>query len=342
MSKINRVAEGFIRNLISAGVTYQNEVIETVKKYNSDLAQVKKTAEQRYAVKQLISDDYGTMLNAKRQQEEEQRVMDRYKADYIKEKQTALAEQARIKIRKAQDDFQVTAHQTEKSLSEQLENSIFEPINTGFLRLAQTMNEFGVAPSRLELDCLLTLSEGNLTAVRCLDALLKRTGSNFSLSFKSPEDYSKDLDLIHALGTDDYFCCPLDYHHEMCEIFTGQKVYRDENHPLYKRGNVFGNTELIIQGQGFNSAMEKLETMIPSWGADIHYDAADTMSEQLEKEEQTLAEIEKREPDLKEYQSPTSVNEDSNAIALAKELGKQTAKGNRPITKNPDFQDYVK
>ena len=342
MSKINRVAEGFIRNLISAGTTYQNEIFEAVQKYNTDLAQVKRTAEQRYAVKEVVSDDYGVLLNAKKQQEEEKRVMDRYKADYINEKQANIAEQARQKIRSAQDGFQVTAHQTENALREQLEKSILEPINTGFLRLAQTMNEFGVAPSRLELDCLLTLSDGNLTAVRCIDSLLKKTNSGLSLSYKSPEEYSKDLDLIHDLGTDDYFCSPLNLHPQMCEIFKGQRVSRDDKSVTFKQNITFENTELMIRGRTFDSVMEKLENMIPSWGADIHYGAADTLSEQFEKEEQILAEIEKRETDLKDYQSPTSVNEDSNAIALAKELGKQTAKGNRPITKNPDFQDYVK
>ena len=178
----------------------------------------------------------------------------------------------------------------------------------------------------------MTLSEGNLTATRCLDSLLKKTNAPFSLTYKKPEDYVKDLDMIESLGTDDYFCSPLDLHSQMCEIFKGQKVSRDENSATFKRGITFENTEMIIRGRSFDSAMESLEGMISSWASDIHFDAADALSKEMEQGERTSAEIEGREPNLKEYESPVKVEEDEEGIALAKELGRQTAQANRPIT----------
>ena len=70
--------------------------------------------------------------------------------------------------------------------------------------------------------------------------------------------------------------------------------YQSENNPLYKRGNKFDNNELLVQGSSFNSAMEKLNEMIPSWTSEIHYEAVNSMSNTIEEEENKLAEIEKR------------------------------------------------
>ena len=332
MNQINRVAETLFRQLISAGTVYQTEIIDTVTKYKNDMNQVRRTADQRYAVKARTDSDFSVQRNLDTQRAEEERVMSRYKEDYINEKKSALTAGARERIRKAQDGFQVTARQTAKALRDQLEEAILAPINTGFLRLAETLQTFNVAPSRLELDALMTLSEGNLTATRCLDSLLKKTEAPFTLSYKTPDDYVKDLEMIESLGTDDYFCSPLDLHSEMCEIFRGQRVSRDENSATFKRGVTFENTEMLIRGRSFDSAMESLEGMVSSWASDIHYDASDTLSKEMEKEEEVAAEMEGREPELKDYESPVTVEEDSGAIALARELGRQTAKANTPVS----------
>ena len=335
MNQINRVAETMIRQLISAGSVYQTEILDTVNKYKSDMNQVKRTADQRYKVKDVIApNDYSLQQNIDRQREEEQRVMDRYKADYIQEKKSALTAGARERIRKAQDGFQVTARQTAKALREQLEEAILAPINTGFLRLAETLSTFGVAPSRLELDALMVLSEGNLTATRCLDSLLKKTNAPFSLTYKKPDDYVKDLEMIESLGSDDYFCSPLDLHHEMCEIFDGQRVSRDENSVIYKRNVCFENTEMMILGRSFDSAMESLEEMISSWACDIHYDAVNALSQEMEEDEKRVAEALDQEPNLPTYNSPTKVNEDNESLALAKELGQEKARENVSVTES--------
>lgn len=332
MSKINRVAETVIRTVISAGSNYQEEVLSAVNKYKYEMSQIQKTADSRYAVKTRTSSDFAVQKNLDREKEEETRVMDRLKKEYIQEKQSALAAATREQIRKAQDSFQVTARESAKSLRNQLEDAILSPINVGFLRLAETMQTFNVAPSRLELDALLTLAEGNLTAVRCIDSLLKKTDAAFTLEYKSPDDYVRDLDLIEKLGTDDFFCSPLDAHHEMNQIFKGQKINRDEDSASNKRGETFDSIPLLMHGQSFVSAMEKLESMIPSWGADIHYEAADALSKEIEDEEKALAEAEQREPDLKDYDSNITVQEDNESIKVAKEIGKQAAAANKSVT----------
>ena len=334
MNQINRVAETLFRQLISAGSAYQQEIIDTVGKYKNEMNQVKRTADQRYAVKHKTSSDLSIMKNLQQQEAEEERVMTRLRGEYIDEKKASLTAAARERIRKAQDGFQVTARQTAKALRDQLEEAILAPINTGFLRLAETLQTFNVAPSRLELDALMILSEGNLTATRCLDSLLQKTNSPFSLTYKKPDDYVQDLEMIESLGSDDFFCSPLDLHPEMCEIFRGERVSRDENSATFKRGITFESTEMMIRGRTFDSAMESLEGMIASWASDIHYDASDRLSKEMEEGEQTSAQIEGREPDLKNYVSPTSVNEDNGSIALAKELGQQTAKMNTPVTES--------
>ena len=329
MNQINRVAETLFRELISAGNVYQREIIETVSKYKTDMNQVQRTADQRYAVKTRTDSDYSIQRNLDSQRAEEERVMSRYKEDYINEKKSALTAGARDRIRKAQDAFQKTAKETAKSLRNQLEEAILSPINSAFLRLAETLQTFGVAPSRLELDALLTLSEGNLTATRCLDSLLQKTNAPFSLKYRKPEDYVKDLEMIEDLGTDDYFCSPLDLHSEMCEIFRGQKVSRDENSPTFKRNVTFENTEMLIRGRSFDSAMESLEGMVSSWASDINYDATKVVSKEMEEHERKTAENEEREPDLKDYDSSVKVEEDGEGIAIAKELGRQRAMQNK-------------
>lgn len=343
MGKINRVAEGLIRTLIDAGKTYQEEILETIAKYKKDLAQINATADKRYQVRKIVSNDISTMQNAERQEQEERKVMERYKADYVAEKKSALAEKARESIRSAQDSFQATAHQTEKVLREELEKSMLQPINAGFLRLAQTLYDFSVSPSRLEIDALLVLSEGNLTATRVIDSLLKKTESRFSLSYRKPEEYSNDIALIHDLGTDDYFCSPLSDHHEMTEIFSGELVGRDEESSLYKRGLRFNSTELIVRGQTFETAMERLENMVGQWASDIHYESSDILSEQLENEEKTLAEIEDRTPSLPEYRSTITVNEVNPVIDVARQIGHEKSMMNKSVLNDLDFKkDFIK
>lgn len=331
MPKINRVAETLIRQLISAGSTYQQEIFDTIKIYRNKMNQVQLNAEQRYAVKHKTSSDPSVMRELQKQEQEEERVIGRYKKEYIEGKSVPIKAEAKNKIRKAQDAFQAAAKETAKTLRHQLEESILDPINSGFIRLAETLQTFGVAPSRLELDALLTLSEGNLTAIRCLDSLIKKTDAPFTMEYKAPEDYIRDLELIESLGTDDYFCSPTELHPEMCDIFDGEKVSRDEDSVSFKMGQTFGNTELLIQGASFNLAMESLEKMIPSWGSDIHYSATKVLSDEMEKEERVAAALEGREPDLPEYEPSVKITEGDDGLALAKELGQRTAEANRPI-----------
>ena len=165
-----------------------------------------------------------------------------------------------------------------------------------------------------------------------MDSLLKKTNAPFRLTYKTPDDYVKDLELIERLGSDDYFCSPLDLHHEMCEIFTGQMVCRDESAISFKRNETLDNTSLMIYGRSFDYAMETLEGMIASWASDIHYDAANALSQEMEETEKRVAKELGQEPDLPNYDSPTKVNEDEKAFALAKELGEAKAQANKPIS----------
>ncbi len=335
-SKINRVSEGLFRQLIEAGTDYRTEVITTVNEYKSKLQSVQETANKRYKVKDIIApNDYSLQQNIDRQREEEQRIVDRYRSDYVQEKKSALTAEARERIRKAQDGFQVTAKEVAKQLRNQLEEAVLAPINTGFLRLAETLSTFGIAPSRLELDALLTLSENNLTATRCLDALLKQTNAPFVLQYKHPDDFLKDLTAIEELATDSVFCSPLDCHHEMCEIFRNQKVSRDEESVSFKRGETFDSVSLLIYGQSFDLGIQNVENMIASWATDIHFEVADALSAEMEQQERDVAELLEREPELPDYKSPTQVLEDGeDGTALAVELGREAAAAKAPVSES--------
>lgn len=341
MRQVNRVAEGLLKQLIEAGNDYQKEIFAAVDEYDAGMESIQKTANQRYAVKKRTNPSFTVQRDLDKENEEEERFLSRLRGEYVQEKQAILTAEARKRIRAAQDVFQTSARETAKSLESQLQDAAFEPISSGFLRLAETLSKFNLAPNRLELDTLVSLAEENMTAIRVIDGLLKQTNAPFVLHYKDADDFVGDLELLKQLATDDYFCSPVAVHHQMCEIFRDQKISRDEESISFKRGETFNSVSLLICSQSFGMAMGKLEAMIPSWGAGVRFEAADALSREMEQQERDVADLLEREPELPDYKSPTQVQESGeDGTALAVELGREAAAAKAPVSES--LGDLVK
>lgn len=342
--KINRVSEQLFRQLLDAGEEYRTEVIAAVNEYKSKLEKVEETARQRYKVRNIVSSqgDLDLQRAADRQSKEEEQIISKYRDDYVQEKKAVLIESARTRIRKSQDDFQFTARTVAKSLRSQLEEALISPVSSAFTNYATMLLTFGVAPSELEVRALVNLADGNATAIRCLSSLLEKTGSQFHLSYKHPDDFASDLNVIEELGTDSTFCSPLTFHLEMCEIFRNQKISRDEESASFKRDEKFDSVSLLIYGQTFELHLQEVEQrMMPSWAADVHFESADSLSAQMEAEERYAAELLEREPGLSDYESSTQVQDSGeDGTALAVELGREAAAAKAPVSES--LGDLVK
>ena len=254
------------------------------------------------------------------------------KSEFAK-RRAIIADEARQQLQAKAAAFAKATREDAESLRQMLQHSLADPINENFLQKARVIKEFGVSPSRTEIHSMVIQAQGNPVAVKILAKLLIDTKSPYRLSYRSAEDYEKDLKTLERLARSAEFYVPTDCHSVGCELYgqVKRKLYRPDGSE-YVNGDTWSSVALITNAAEFRSSAEALEKMADSWAADVSFAEAEELSSQ-EWEEATEAGEEYEEPDT----SATIKSTDTDPVMAAAERGRQTAEQNALTDKTVAF-----
>lgn len=300
---------------------YKETVTSIVAKYKKDLAAANKAAEEKYPLN-IEPDTTLTMFDqdAKRKKKEETetqtKVVNEYRKTYVDAKKETLIPKVVQDVRTAQNIFHEEARKIAKELREKLEDDVASPLSNAFLHYANAFNTFNIPLTEMDLNALITFAEGSSLGYRVIDSILRKTNSTFDFKYKSLDSFNQDIKLIESLATDECFCVPLEYMHEMVELFKGVPICQDQGTDLNSKiqasnAGTFDRTMLASFYGLFEANIEHLEDM---------FTEADEEDVQTHRKDPYAC-----------WLKDATVNEDA-PIEIAKEMGQETAKRNQPVT----------
>lgn len=244
---------------------------------------------------------------------------ERYKDEngYLASRKHFFAELARGEIEKTQRIFQDKLSRYAETLTGELEKHVSTPLNGSFRDQLLTIAQFKIRPSRTQIEALLKINDGHPVGLQALTKVLSDVGSEFQIISKPIADYERDIKYIEQLAIQPISYDIL-YHHEAVEILSGTNIVQVRpDGRTFENGMTFDSTSLLAATSGFENAVDRIEGMGSSWAADVTYRSADEMSD--------------HGPD-RNVESSVSIEEsDTQAVEIAKELGRQKAAQNRDI-----------
>lgn len=312
---MNKLNVAIFKLIVNAAGTFKTSFSDALKQYRSEMEKARK-----YAAK---FKDEESVLNSQR---------------------SLLVATAQEKIRKAQRIFASELERYTNQLSDQLQNHVSEPLDTGFRDQLHTIAQFGLKPSKTQIEALLKTNAGNAIGIAALSKVLSDVGSPYRVCFRNIEEYESDLQKIRRLMIDPvaydiennpYAISADNLHHEAVEVMSGveQLLVRDDG-STYTNGRHWDNTSLLIARSEFDIAVEDIEKMQHSWISDVSFRAAEEQNESDKLKSELLSSIDADQEQAEEHKSSTIVTDsDNDALQLAMELGKASARSNAPLPK---------
>ena len=305
---MNKLNVAIFKLIVNAAETFTTRITDTLIEYRKEMDKARKYAEQ--------FKDEESILNGQR---------------------SLLIATAQEKIRKSQRMFASDLERYTDQLSDQLQNHVSEPLDAGFRDQLHTIAQFGLKPSKTQIEALLKVNNGNAIGIAALSKVLGDVGSPYQVCFRGIEKYEQDLQKIRSLMID-----PICYdikddpvHHEAVDVMSGlEQVYAREDGTTYTRGSHWDNTSLLIARNAFDSVVEDIKKMQHSWISDVSFQAAEEQNAADNLNAELLASLGTEADQEETYESSTTITDSNNdAMKLAKELGKASARANSPMSK---------
>lgn len=249
-------------------------------------------------------------------------------SEFIAANRKKHSEAARRLLSKEQETFASEVRHDAETLKDQLEQTLFRPLSAAFIQQITTMRTFGIAPSKMQLEILLSMNGGNLLGLKVLNALLKETNSKFTVQFYDVTDLEHDLEVIEHLAENADHFIPTDRHAIGCDVYRGtDKLIKRPDGQEVHTGFEWDSVALLLRNTSVNSDVKEIENMVQRWSADISTPIMDAASNAVKKEEAEQARVEgKTAPDDPDPKSTVTIeNTEDDAIALAKKIGREKA-----------------
>lgn len=329
-------ARPIFKKLLEAMETYAQNVTGTAAKFREDYEAAKKYASVYKDEKRILAD-----------------------------RRTKLAAKAREEIMQHGAELGEAVGKCAQELNDCVHDHLVHPVPAGTEKLLNLYGRYNLPLSRSEVENLLTVNGGHVLGLRFINAMLKETGSKYKVDFIPLETYEKDIsDLAQfALLAEYEPAFPVDYLHEAQLIFGGQKETEVVPKQANPGKNDYSNTgdtvrvnELakaakvyrIINGQAVETQQDmdfiylnmasvnfgelnkrivgykdqdgnEVTGMAQYWAADIGH---------------TVDDISYKDDTTPDPVSGTKIDtSDEPGVALARELGKEAAKSNGPVSK---------
>jgi len=249
-------------------------------------------------------------------------------SEFIATNQKKHSEATRRLLQKEQEAFASEVRHDAETLKDQLEQTLFRPLSAAFIQQITTMRTFGIAPSKMQLEILLSMNAGNLLGLKVLNALLKETNSKFTVQFYDVTDYESDLATIEHLAENSDHYIPTDHHAVGCDLYRGtDKVIKRPDGQEVHTGFEWDSVALLLRNSAVDGDVKAIESMVQRWSADVSTAIMDKASASIKAEAAEQARVEgKTAPDDPDPESTATVQDTSaetEAIALARKLGQE-------------------
>lgn len=262
---------------------------------------------------------------------------------YIADERNKAARKARSEMAAAQASFTAATRSSAKDLSLELSKALAEAPSDGFNRLFRTYSDLAIRPTRAQAQTLIDAAKGNILALQAVSQLLDRTEAPYRLKFNGPEVFEQDLTTIERFAQAAVqYPGPEACFHAACDVLSGQLItHTRPDGSTYTDGRTFDSVTLSIGLASFTSLANAVNQMSARWQTDVRYELIDSISAELRRNEEEIAEMAGEElPD--EPESETSLDDKVEAaLELAQAHGRAAAAGS-PESIRKRLGDYVR
>ena len=194
----------------------------------------------------------------------------RYKDDIAEQYILNARNRARQDIQVARDDFSAEANAQIKNLRDELSRSLLLRPNTVLVEEVQLFSNFGLKPTKLEVEALRDMNNANILGGKIINAMLEKTGSNWRLDTSATEAFEKDLKDLSTWANADVLYVPENYIHEISEIMTGAPhLINNADGSLVDMGRTWDFNDMLITSSIFKAVVDDMVAMSERWTGDI-------------------------------------------------------------------------
>lgn len=273
-----------------------------------------------------ILDGYSAQMAAVKQ--ESGKYADGYKKEFIESHNQRLVADARKELKAAAADFTEKTRKDAADLRDQLSQSLMEPLAPALESQLRTFRDYGIKPSRTQIETLLILNGENRLGIQAIDAVLTSSKADYSLKFTPVRQFEQDLEAIEQMTQCAEHFVPHDQFSAGCAVWRGVPVERTRpDGSTYPDGTTWDNIGLTINNASMNSLVRRIEEMPGRWAGGVTCEVAEAATQQFIDEEKQVAELHGKEPPEIPNDPPTTEIQEASkdGTALARELGKQNA-----------------
>ena len=193
--------------------------------------------------------------------------VDREAAKAFKDEQAhldAAKSRARKNLSIARDELSKVINDEKSKLRSELVMHLALRPGPAFLDAVRTYAEFGISPTKLELEGLLTQSLGSSVGLAALNSMLERTNSKYRVDFVTPESFEHDMEILDTLADNTMFS-PAEYASEMNQLFNGASRFINGIDNGHKWNTVSIATAISV----FDANSKSIGTMSTRWNDNI-------------------------------------------------------------------------
>ncbi len=175
---------------------------------------------------------------------------------------------ARNRIDQAEKSFRKAVSDQLPELKKELRQHLATRPNPGFLDALRVYSDFGIVPTRSDVEALVDANGGNPLGLRALNRVLEKTGAKFRVNAPDSAQYEADLKALDHLANREVKYSQNELHTELAAIYKGtpRLQYRPDG-SSFDSGYKWDGTGLLISSNGFESAINSLAPMAERWSA---------------------------------------------------------------------------
>lgn len=307
---MNRQTKMYIDAILSAETTYTNTVGNALLQYRDSEEKINRAA---------------------RAYKDEQS----YKAQHL----PAAQQVARDAMGRAEMIYRKAIQDSVTGLKNELKASINAPISSVFTQRLAFYRTANLTPTRTETEALLTMAGKNPLAIRAVAKLLDDQKAPIMLECRAISEYETDLKNLDDLATMPLLHAPYEVHTEMCECMKGQeKATLTANGWKMLGSRWSGSVELLMQQAAVTERIKAIEKAADTWSADVTYSLRERehAAAVAKAKEEAENNGEEYTPEREPVSSVHVEKRDNEAVEMAAQLGKETAK-NAEVLKNAGY-----
>jgi len=201
------------------------------------------------------------------------------------EKQQAAADKARDSIRTAEKGFRTNISYALDKYRDELKKTLLGKIDPEFTSTLHLYSDFGVPIGKLELETLIKLANDNVDALTAVNNVLKKTDSDYKLSYKAFSDYENDINALERVSIYPLLV-PKEYYVEGAAIYKDMllTIVRDDLSTV-QNGQKIDSLAFIMHEADFKNAMKAIQETISSIEGESE---VSTVSTVIEKRQEKL------------------------------------------------------